>query len=110
MILDEGNAGRPRRSPTSTASGGARRQDNAATASPADTAAMTLLLSQMGVQESRDPHATHLDIKGIATLSLAVLCLVLFVTQGPVLGFGSTAAMSIIGMLRRFRGRRANQP
>lgn len=61
-------------------------------------AVMTLLLSQMGVQESRDPHATHLDIKGIATLSLAVLCLVLFVTQGPVLGFGSTAAMSIIGM------------
>ncbi|MGK4473105.1 MFS transporter [Aeromonas molluscorum] len=61
-------------------------------------AVMTLLLSQMGVQESRDPHATHLDIKGIATLSLAVLCLVLFVTQGPVFGFGSTAAMSIIGM------------
>ncbi|MCS3456108.1 EmrB/QacA subfamily drug resistance transporter [Aeromonas sp. BIGb0405] len=61
-------------------------------------AVMTLLLSQIGVQESRDPHATHLDIKGIATLSVAVFCLVLFVTQGPVLGFGSAAAMSIIGM------------
>lgn len=61
-------------------------------------AAVTWLLSQAGVQESRDPHATRLDIAGIVTLSVAVFCLVLFVTQGPVLGFDSPAALGIIGV------------
>ncbi|ODU58827.1 MAG: MFS transporter [Comamonadaceae bacterium SCN 68-20] len=61
-------------------------------------AAVTWLLSQAGVQESRDPQATRLDIAGILTLSLAVFCLVLYVTQGPVLGFGSPAALGIIGL------------
>ncbi|WP_370682386.1 MFS transporter [Comamonas sp. GB3 AK4-5] len=61
-------------------------------------AVVTLWLSQMGVQESRDPLAARLDLAGIATLSLAVFCLVLFVTQGPVLGFSSPAALGIIGL------------
>lgn len=61
-------------------------------------AIVTLLLAQVGVQESRDPHATRLDFAGIVTLSVAVFCLVLYVTQGPVLGFGSAAALSIIGL------------
>lgn len=61
-------------------------------------AVVTWLLTQVGVQESRDPHATRLDIAGIVTLSVAVFCLVLFVTQGPVLGFGSPAALGIIGL------------
>lgn len=61
-------------------------------------AIITLCLSQLGVQESRDPHATQLDIAGIVTLSVAVFCLVLFVTQGPLLGFGSAAALGIIGL------------
>lgn len=61
-------------------------------------AAVTLALSHMGVEESRDPDATHLDVAGIATLSLSVFCLVLFVTQAPVLGFASPAALGIIGL------------
>lgn len=61
-------------------------------------AAVTLLLARAGVQESRDPHAMRLDVAGIVTLSVAVFCLVLFVTQGPVLGFGSPAALGIIGL------------
>ncbi|SAI35773.1 transporter [Bordetella ansorpii] len=61
-------------------------------------AVATLALSRAGVQESRDPQATHLDSAGIVTLSLAVFCLVLFVTQGPVLGFRSLAALGIIGL------------
>lgn len=59
-------------------------------------AIITLLLARAGVQESRDPGASTLDVAGIATLSLAVFCLVLFVTQGPVLGFASLPALSII--------------
>ena len=61
-------------------------------------AAVTFLLSQAGVQESRDPQAGSLDVAGIVTLSVAVFCLVLFVTQGPVLGFTSLAALGIIGL------------
>ncbi|MGG4775926.1 MFS transporter [Paenalcaligenes sp. Me52] len=59
-------------------------------------AVLTLVLSIVGVEESVDPNATRLDIAGIVTLSVAVFCLVLFVTQGPVLGFGSAAALGII--------------
>lgn len=61
-------------------------------------AVVTLVLSHAGVLESRDPQATRLDVAGMATLSAAVFCLVLFVTQGPVLGFGSPAALGIIGL------------
>lgn len=61
-------------------------------------AAVALALSQTGVQESRDPQAGKLDIGGIITLSLAVCCLVLFVTQGPLLGFTSPVALGIIGL------------
>ena len=61
-------------------------------------AAMTLLLCLVGVQESRDPHAGHLDIAGMTTLSIAVFCLVLFVTQGSILGFDSPAALAILGL------------
>ena len=61
-------------------------------------AIVTLLLARAGVQESRDPQASSLDVAGIITLSLAVFCLVLFVTQGPLLGFGSIQALSIIAV------------
>lgn len=61
-------------------------------------AAVTLMLSQAGVQESRAPQAGKLDIGGIITLSLAVCCLVLYVTQGPVVGFTSPTALGIIGL------------
>jgi len=59
---------------------------------------ITLILTRAGVRESRDPQAKSLDIAGIATLSTAVFCLVLFVTQGPVLGFTSPAALGIIAL------------
>lgn len=61
-------------------------------------AVVTLWLSQIGIQESRDPLAARLDLAGIATLSLAVFCLVLFVTQGPELGFSSFTALGIISL------------
>jgi len=61
-------------------------------------AAITYCLSRAGVQESRDPQAGKLDLAGIVTLSLAVFCLVLFVTQGPVLGFTSLPALGIIAL------------
>jgi MFS family permease len=51
-----------------------------------------------GVQESRDPHAQHLDVPGVVTLSVACFGLVYFITRGPDLGFGSLAAMSIIAV------------
>jgi EmrB/QacA subfamily drug resistance transporter len=58
----------------------------------------TLLLALNGVQESRDPDATHLDIAGILTLSLSVFCLAFLITQGPDLGFASSAALAILGV------------
>lgn len=61
-------------------------------------AIIALFLTHAGVQESRDPQAKSLDIAGIITLSIAVFCLVLFVTQGPVLGFTNPAALGIIGL------------
>lgn len=49
-----------------------------------------------GVRESRDPHAQYLDVAGILTLSLSCFGLVYFITQGPDLGLGSPAALSIV--------------
>ena len=59
-------------------------------------AALTLGLAIVGVRESRDPHARCLDLAGIVTLSLAVLGLAYFVTQGADKGFGSASALSVI--------------
>nr|WP_247538744.1 MFS transporter [Ralstonia pseudosolanacearum] len=59
-------------------------------------AALTLGLAIVGVRESRDPHARRLDLAGIVTLSLAVLGLAYFVTQGAETGFGSASALSVI--------------
>lgn len=61
-------------------------------------AVLTFVLSQVGVEESLDPQARSLDVVGIVSLSAAVFCLVLFVTQGPVLGFTSLAALGIAGL------------
>ncbi len=59
---------------------------------------ITLLFSLKGIQESRNVNAAKLDLKGILTLSIGVFCLVLFVTQGPTLGFKSIKALFIIGL------------
>lgn len=61
-------------------------------------AVITLFLIGTGVKESRDPQAKSLDVAGIVTLSVAVFCLVLFVTQGPILGFTSPAALGIMAL------------
>jgi EmrB/QacA subfamily drug resistance transporter len=59
---------------------------------------VTLGLALGGVEESRDPEATHLDLAGILTLSLAVFALAYFITQGPDLGFASPTALAILGV------------
>lgn len=60
-------------------------------------AIVTLGLAATGVRESRDPAAKHLDIAGIVTLSLAVFCIVFFITQGSELGFASPVALAVLG-------------
>jgi len=59
-------------------------------------AVLTLILVFSGVEESSDPEAKKLDLPSIITLSLSVLGLTYFITQGSDLGFSSTAAISII--------------
>ncbi|QYD73366.1 MFS transporter [Paraburkholderia edwinii] len=53
-------------------------------------------LAFAGVQESCDPHAQHLDVPGVVTLSASTFGLVYLITQGPALGFDSVVAWSII--------------
>lgn len=59
-------------------------------------AILTLLLVLGSVPESSDPQAKRLDLLGIVTLSLSVFALIYFITQGPDLGFTSSAALAII--------------
>jgi predicted MFS family arabinose efflux permease len=61
-------------------------------------AAITLALLALGVRESRDPEARRLDIRGMATLSLAVLGLAFYITQGPELGFTSLVELVVLGL------------
>ncbi len=56
----------------------------------------TLLLVFAGVGESSDPEAEKLDVAGITTLSVAVFGLVYYITQGPELGFASTASIGVL--------------
>ncbi|WP_445288961.1 MFS transporter [Variovorax atrisoli] len=58
-------------------------------------AAVALALVLGSVEESSDPDAKRLDLPGIVTLSLAVLGLTCFITQGPGLGFASPPAIGI---------------
>lgn len=59
---------------------------------------VTLVLVCSGVQESRDPQAEKVDTGGIITLSLAVLGLTYYITQGPEMGFTSITGISILGV------------
>ena len=59
---------------------------------------VSLVLAVRGVQESRDPAASHLDLAGIVTLSLAVFCLAFAITQGPDFGFDSWAALAVVAV------------
>lgn len=58
-------------------------------------AGVALALVLGSVEESSDPDAKRLDLPGIVTLSLAVLGLTCFITQGPGLGFASPTAIGI---------------
>ncbi|MGE9763439.1 MFS transporter [Pseudomonas sp. PDM20] len=59
-------------------------------------ALLTLALAQYGAVESRDPDAERLDVGGMLTLSLAVLGMVFYITQGADMGYASPAALAIL--------------
>ncbi|VFR36116.1 Permeases of the major facilitator superfamily [plant metagenome] len=51
-------------------------------------------LAIAGVDESRDAQHRRLDLAGIVSLSVAVFALAWFITQGPVVGFASSASLT----------------
>lgn len=61
-------------------------------------AAVTLVLLVLGVRESRDPEARRMDIRGMVTLSLAVLGLAFYITDGPGLGFAGIVELAVLGL------------
>ena len=61
-------------------------------------AILTFALGFVGVQESRNPQASRLDIAGILSLSLAVLSLTVFITEGPRMGMASPIALAILAV------------
>lgn len=67
----------------------------------APIAVLALVLVIAGVDESRDPQRRRLDVLGIISLSLAVLGLSWFITQGAGEGFssGSTITSLVVAML-----------
>lgn len=58
--------------------------------------ALTFFLAARGVRDSRDTQAGKLDLAGVVTLSIAVLGLAWFVTEGAASGFGSRSALFAI--------------
>jgi EmrB/QacA subfamily drug resistance transporter len=58
-------------------------------------ALVTLGLARSGVNESSDPHAVRIDVAGIATMSLAVFCLVYLITQGHALNGGNPGGLAL---------------
>ncbi|CAI8941265.1 MFS transporter [Pseudomonas donghuensis] len=65
----------------------------------APIAVLALLLVIAGVDESRDPQRRKLDVLGITSLSLAVLGLSWFITQGAAPGFSSALAIASLASL-----------
>ncbi|RDZ28482.1 MFS transporter [Lysobacter silvisoli] len=59
---------------------------------------LTMALAVAGIVESRDTQAQRLDLPGILTLSLSVLGLTYYITQGPELGYASPAAIGIVAV------------
>ncbi|MGR4892593.1 MFS transporter [Sphingopyxis sp. LARHCG72] len=57
-------------------------------------ALLTLAIAAGTIVESRDPDASHLDLAGILTLSLAVFGLVYLITQGATLGLSASIAIA----------------
>lgn len=59
-------------------------------------AVVAVIFARKGVEESVDPHATRIDVAGMATLSLAVFGVVYLITQGRDLGLTSPAALTFL--------------
>lgn len=60
-------------------------------------AMVTLVLARSGIVESSDPQAVRIDFAGIATLSLAVFCLVFLITQGQRVDAGNPVGLALAG-------------
>jgi EmrB/QacA subfamily drug resistance transporter len=54
-----------------------------------------IVVTQMKLRESRDPHATHIDWPGVATFTGALFLLVLALVRGNAEGWGSTLIVSL---------------
>lgn len=61
-------------------------------------ATATIAFAQKGVEESVDPHATRIDVAGMATLSFAVFGIVYLITQGQQLGLASPVSLTILAL------------
>ncbi|MEE8612382.1 MAG: MFS transporter [Sphingomonas aquatilis] len=61
-------------------------------------AMVTLVLARSGIVESSDPQAVRIDLAGIATLSLAVFCLVFLITQGQRVDAGNPVGLALAGV------------
>jgi len=61
-------------------------------------AVTTVIFARKGVEESVDPHATRLDVAGMATLSLAVFGTVYLITQGQQFGLASPVALTLLAV------------
>ncbi|MBK1664486.1 MFS transporter [Rhodospirillum rubrum] len=61
-------------------------------------AAVAVILIQVGVEESTDPHALRLDVAGMVTLSLAVFCLVYLITRGRMPGPGDISGLALAAL------------
>ncbi len=61
-------------------------------------AMVTLVLARSGIVESCDPQAVRIDLAGIATLSLAVFCLVFLITQGQRVDAGNPVGLALAGV------------
>ncbi len=59
-------------------------------------APVALALLIVGAHESRDPRAGRADVAGMTTLALGVFGLVLWIAEGPTLGFASAPGLAIL--------------
>lgn len=59
-------------------------------------ALITWILAYNNVADSRDPESQSLDIPGLLSLTLSVLCLTFYITQGGQIGYLSAAGLVVI--------------
>ncbi|MFI6979121.1 MFS transporter [Embleya sp. NPDC050154] len=61
-------------------------------------ALLTLPLLAWGVRESRDPHATRVDVLGLVTLSSGIFGLAFVITRAPTSGLANPAMTMVLGL------------